>query len=757
MKQLFYILLSVFFLSSYQAKAQAPFTFECICDYVTEADSNCDICSSSIQSRLFCGLLIYKDSVAYKWIDAPYIIKFNGYNATFQEIIPSAETITISLFGTNYGTLDSLKDAVECPCNGYSRTLWYASDSINYAPISFGDTLKMVGRNGFSVTFDSLGKKYIFDPGSGGGSGTVTSVDATAPAEGFTISGVPITTSGTMVFTLSDDLAALEALTGTGIAARTAADTWALRTITAGAGISVGNGDGVSGNPTITNTGDLSSLNELQVFTNSSDATHHYLTLSDGGGSITLEEGSNITLTTSGTGSDGVVTIASTGGSGTVTSVDATAPASGFTITGVPITTSGTIVFALADDLDALESLTGTGISVRTAADTWMTRSITAGAGITVNNGNGVSGNPQIVNSGDLSSLNELQIFTNSSDATHHYLVLSDGGGSLTLEEGTDISLTTTGTGDDGIVTIAYTGSGGGVSGTGVANQGTYWTGTTSIGGGTWWTVDPTNGRHTISGINTGLGSGSAELHIAAASGASNTGFALDGSLTSTLSALFQNTSNTSGANMLVNIASGGTSAGDPYIQFQIPGAGGVTYSVGVDNTDSDKFKISPGQTSVGQTANKGIAITTDAATRVGINKDAPLHPLDVDGVARAVQWRNTGNVWSSGDISFGSGAGTGPTLNSIGGTNNGFQITFTTGTSPTANANIFTATYPTSFGTSSYPVPGPRNDPGGNNYLDEYQKFNISSAGAASFTMKANGTLTASTQYSISFVIAGY
>lgn len=48
------------------------------------------------------------------------------------------------------------------------------------------------------------------------------------------------------------DLAAIEALTGTGIPARIADDTWALRTITGTAGeITVTNGNGVVGNPTL--------------------------------------------------------------------------------------------------------------------------------------------------------------------------------------------------------------------------------------------------------------------------------------------------------------------------------------------------------------------------------------------------------------------------------------------------------------------------------------------------------------------------
>lgn len=51
---------------------------------------------------------------------------------------------------------------------------------------------------------------------------------------------------------LDADLTALAALATTGIAARTAANTWVLRTITGGTGVSITDGDGVLGNPTVT-------------------------------------------------------------------------------------------------------------------------------------------------------------------------------------------------------------------------------------------------------------------------------------------------------------------------------------------------------------------------------------------------------------------------------------------------------------------------------------------------------------------------
>jgi hypothetical protein len=93
-------------------------------------------------------------------------------------------------------------------------------------------------------------------------------------------------------------------------------------------------------------------------------------------------------------------------GSGTVTSVAATQPSAGLTITGTPITGDGTLVFALANDLAGVEGLTGTGLAVRTGDGTWNTRTLTYSGGegmpfnVNVSNGSGVGGNPtiQIVN-----------------------------------------------------------------------------------------------------------------------------------------------------------------------------------------------------------------------------------------------------------------------------------------------------------------------------------------------------------------------
>lgn len=80
---------------------------------------------------------------------------------------------------------------------------------------------------------------------------TFTGRSLVAPSAGFTITN-PAGTAGDPTFVLANDLAALEGLGSTGIAVRSAADTWVQRTLTGTPSqITVTFGDGVSGNPTV--------------------------------------------------------------------------------------------------------------------------------------------------------------------------------------------------------------------------------------------------------------------------------------------------------------------------------------------------------------------------------------------------------------------------------------------------------------------------------------------------------------------------
>jgi len=72
------------------------------------------------------------------------------------------------------------------------------------------------------------------------------------------------------------------------------------------------------------------------------------------------------------------------------------APAAGVVITN-PDGVAGNPSFGLANDLQAVEGLAGTGYAIRTATDTWTTRAITGQAGkIVVTNGDGVASNTDI-------------------------------------------------------------------------------------------------------------------------------------------------------------------------------------------------------------------------------------------------------------------------------------------------------------------------------------------------------------------------
>ena len=187
--------------------------------------------------------------------------------------------------------------------------------------------------------------------GGGGGSGTVTSVAVSVPAA-LSISGSPITTSGTI------------AITGAGTTSQYIDGTGALQTTTSGTVTSV------SGSTPISSSGGATPA----ISISQSDATTNgYLSSTDWSDFDGKQDA--ITLTT--TGTSGAATLVGAtlnipqytggGGSGTVTSVAVSVPAA-LSISGSPITTSGTIAITGAGTTS--QYIDGTGALQTTTSGT---------------------------------------------------------------------------------------------------------------------------------------------------------------------------------------------------------------------------------------------------------------------------------------------------------------------------------------------------------------------------------------------------
>jgi hypothetical protein len=287
---------------------------------------------------------------------------------------------------------------------------------------------------------------------------------------------------------------------------------------------------------------------------------------------------------------------------------------------------------------------------------------------------------------------------------------------------------------------------------TGVDTRVAVWKGANVLGNDAGLVFDYTNDRMTINVDAPVQGTGLAGLNIANVGTDTDGDFMrMSGNMSGVLSAGQYNV-NTSTGSSLYTISSGGNAAGDPILQFLIAGTGGSVASMGLDNSDANKFKLATTATYPGNFTNKSFVITQDATPLYGFNTDAPAYTVDVAGRVRAsTHFIGTGGQWSSGNISFGTGAGTGPTLNSISGTGNSMRIVFTTGTGPSTSATIFTATYPNAFPTSiSWPVFSPGAS------TPTWPAVGASGSDTA-VTFTVGGTaLAASTQYSMNFVFFG-
>lgn len=109
----------------------------------------------------------------------------------------------------------------------------------------------------------TIGGTWTITPWGLGAGSTVTSVAAVAATAGLTITGSPITTTGTFTFSLSPNLVAVSNISTTGIQVVTAPGTWVSRSLVAGANIAIANPDGVAANPTISLNTSLTGITSL--------------------------------------------------------------------------------------------------------------------------------------------------------------------------------------------------------------------------------------------------------------------------------------------------------------------------------------------------------------------------------------------------------------------------------------------------------------------------------------------------------------
>ncbi|MFA5083966.1 MAG: hypothetical protein WC475_01080 [Candidatus Paceibacterota bacterium] len=131
-----------------------------------------------------------------------------------------------------------------------------------------------------------------------------------------------------------------------------------------------------------------------------------------------------------------------------------------------------------------------------------------------------------------------------------------------------------------------------------------------------------------------------------------------------TTTSFVQNSSNTANSQAREILRVAGSSAGDSYTVYDIDGV--ISWAIGTDNSDADKFKIATG--GILGTSDDKLTIQSDG--NVGIGTTSPDHKLDVNGKVRA----NSFYSGSSGSM------GLNATTNLVTGFSSGFLIVVSEG-----------------------------------------------------------------------------
>jgi len=390
---------------------------------------------------------------------------------------------TLEYYSTTWETLASRSwsTAEFQEQNGYTQSLYATTGSGFFSTNGTTGNLRTFSASGgISIsngdgtsgnpTISSTGELAALNGISGTGiaartaSATWATRTLTAPAAGFTITN-PGGVAGNPTFTLSDDLAALEALSSQGFAVRTTTNTWAVRTIQAGTGtqLTVLYGDGVSNNPLIyiADNPVIPGTEKIRIPAGNTAGRPAAPATSDFryntttsllewygpssyspytvGWNSALEY--NAALYGMGSAFSSATGIMVSVGSGVFAGRTIQTSTAGISVSngnGV----AGNPNIAVTDDLLAIENLSSTGLAARTGTSTWAVRTLTGpAAGISVTNGNGVSGNPTLALTDDLAgveglSTNGIAVRTGTSTwntrtitGTANQISIADGGG----------------------------------------------------------------------------------------------------------------------------------------------------------------------------------------------------------------------------------------------------------------------------------------------------------------------------------------
>ena len=299
-----------------------------------------------------------------------------------------------------------------------------------------------------------------------------------------------------------------------------------------------------------------------------------------------------------------------------------------------------------------------------------------------------------------------------------------------------------------------------GPTGSGASGQIAYWTGASTQDGDVSFLYDVTTFRMQINGTGSAVTpTAHYDLRIGTVSG-NIPAMHLQGGISNDWTATLYNTrAAAAAANAIWEAKVAATSSGDPFFRAIV--TGGKTWSFGVDNSDADKFKLRPQvDLGTGATGGEGLTITADVTPLVGINTDTPAHPLDVNGLGRALTFTNRTDA-TGGTSTFSTGAGGSPSLTSLACPNgNMMTVRFTSGSSPAAGARIINIVPPAAVRHANkiYPILGGYNDV----TQRDIAKFVIDTSATtpANIAIKSNSLLSgidAATDYFLCIHIMGH